>query len=159
MESFKDGIIHDVVLRDLSKHTDQRGWLIELFRSDDLQTEFIPAMSYISETQPGIARGPHEHKDQADVFCFIGPSTFRLYLWDARRSSPTFGNRIVVDAGMSRPLSVIVPAGVVHAYKNVGTMPGWVINLPNRLYAGTGRKDVVDEIRHENDPHSPFQLI
>jgi len=50
-------------------------------------------MSYISQTEPGIIRGPHEHKDQADLFCFIGPSTFRLYLWDARKGSPTFGQK------------------------------------------------------------------
>jgi dTDP-4-dehydrorhamnose 3,5-epimerase len=53
---------------------------------------------------------------------------------------------------------VIIPAGVVHAYHNVGKIPGWVINLPNRLYAGKQRKEEVDEIRHESDPTSPYQL-
>jgi dTDP-4-dehydrorhamnose 3,5-epimerase len=62
------------------------------------------------------------------------------------------------DAGEQKPQAVIVPAGVVHAYRNVGNIQGWVINLPNRLYAGKGRKEEVDEIRHENDPHSPFKL-
>jgi len=42
---------------------------------------------------------------------------------------------------------------------NVGNIQGWVINLPNRLYAGNGRKEAVDEIRHESDPHSPFKWI
>ena len=155
---FSNGKIHDVVIRDLTKNQDKRGWLVELFRSDDIAPEFMPAMSYISQTEPGVARGPHEHRDQADLFCFIGPSTFRLYLWDARKASPTYGQKMVFDAGEERPQAVIVPAGVIHAYRNVGTIPGWVINLPNRLYAGKGRKETVDEIRHENDKESPYQL-
>jgi dTDP-4-dehydrorhamnose 3,5-epimerase len=158
MMNFKNGIIHDVIIRDLIKYQDNRGWLMELFRSDIIANEFLPEMSYISQTEPGVARGPHEHKDQADFFCFVGPSTFRLYLWDARKSSPTFGHRMVFDAGEQKPQAVIVPAGVVHAYKNIESKQGWVINLPNRLYAGKGRKEVVDEIRHESDPNSPFQL-
>jgi dTDP-4-dehydrorhamnose 3,5-epimerase len=81
MMTFKNGNIHDVIIRDLAKYKDNRGWLMELFRSDIIAEEFLPAMSYISQTEPGIARGPHEHKDQADLFCFVGPSTFRLYLW------------------------------------------------------------------------------
>jgi dTDP-4-dehydrorhamnose 3,5-epimerase len=158
MMTFKNGKIHDVIIRDLTKYTDNRGWLMELFRSDIISEEFLPAMSYISQTEPGITRGPHEHKDQADVFCFVGPSTFRLYLWDARESSPTFGQRMVFDAGEHNPQTVIIPAGVVHAYLNVGTIPGWVINLPNRLYAGRGRSEEVDEIRHENITNSPYIL-
>jgi dTDP-4-dehydrorhamnose 3,5-epimerase len=159
MMSFINGIISDVIIRDLTKYQDDRGWLMELFRNDVVAEENIPVMSYISQTEPGIARGPHEHRDQADLFCFVGPSTFRLYLWDARKNSPSYGHRMIFDSGEQKPQAVIVPAGVVHAYKNIGSIPGWVINLPNRLYAGKGRKEIVDEVRHESDPNSPFQMV
>jgi dTDP-4-dehydrorhamnose 3,5-epimerase len=33
-----------------------------------------------------------------------------------------------------------------------------VVNFPNRLFAGWGKKEPVDEVRHEDDPNSPFQL-
>jgi len=158
MIDYKIGKIHDVLIRELTKYQDKRGWLMELFRSDIIAKDFLPEMSYISQTEPGVARGPHEHKDQADLFCFVGPSTFRLYLWDARKESPTFGQKMVFDAGERNPQAVIVPAGVIHAYKNIESIQGWVINLPNRLYAGKGRKEEVDEIRHENDLTSPYQL-
>jgi dTDP-4-dehydrorhamnose 3,5-epimerase len=158
MMDYKSGIIHDVIIRDLTRYQDKRGWLIELFRTDEIAEKFFPAMSYISQTEPGIARGPHEHIDQADLFCFIGPSMFRVYLWDSRKNSPTYGVKMTFETGELKPQAVIVPAGVVHAYKNVGNIQGWVINLPNRLYAGRGHKEPVDELRHENDPHSPFQL-
>jgi dTDP-4-dehydrorhamnose 3,5-epimerase len=155
---YKNGKIHDIVIRDLTKFKDKRGWLMELFRNDEIGQEFFPVMSYISQTEPGITRGPHEHKAQADFFCFVGPSTFRLYLWDARPSSITYGCKMVFEAGEQKPQAVIVPAGVVHAYRNIGSSPGWVINLPNKLYAGEERKEPVDEIRHEDETDSPFKM-
>ena len=155
---FRDGDIRGVIIRDLSKHSDSRGWLTELFRSDELQKDFQPVMGYVSSTEPGIVRGPHEHREQADHFCFIGPSTFRVYLWDSREGSATFGNRMVLEAGIEQPKGMTIPPGVVHAYKNIGKTPGWIFNLSNRLYAGEGRKEPVDEIRHENDPNTIFKL-
>jgi dTDP-4-dehydrorhamnose 3,5-epimerase len=155
---YREGTIHDVVLKRLSRHSDARGWLTELFRSDELPAGFMPAMAYVSMTRPGVARGPHEHREQADCFCFIGPSLFRLYLWDSREGSPTFGVRQLLEGGEGAPLFVIVPPGVVHAYRNVGEVDGLVFNAPDRLYAGEGRKQAVDELRHEDDPASPFIL-
>ena len=73
--------IQGVVVRELSTHNDERGSLTELFRADELDKEFYPLMSYISMTRAGVTRGPHEHVDQADIFLFLGPSTFRVYLW------------------------------------------------------------------------------
>ena len=156
--SFRTGQIGGVVIRDLSRHSDSRGWLTELFRSDESPKELLPVMGYVSSTEPGIVRGPHEHREQTDHFCFVGPSTFRVYLWDNRKDSPTFGNRIVLEAGAEQPKAMIIPPGVVHAYKNIGITQGWIFNLSNRLYAGEGRREKVDEIRHENDPNTIFVL-
>ena len=61
-----------------------------------------------------------------------------------------------IAVGASNKQGVIVPPGVVHAYKNVGPVPGWVFNGPNRLFAGRGRREPIDEIRHEDRPDSPF---
>jgi dTDP-4-dehydrorhamnose 3,5-epimerase len=123
-----------------------------------LDEEFLPAMAYISSTIPGDTRGPHEHWDQADFFCFIGPSSFKLRLWDNRKDSETFGSMMTMVMGEKNPRAVLIPAGVVHGYRNVGDTDGIVINCPNRLYAGAGRKEEVDEIRHENDGESSFSM-
>lgn len=155
---FKKGKIHDVTFRALGKFIDERGWLAELFRSDELEREQIPVMSYISMTLPGVARGPHEHREQTDYFCFIGPSNFKIYLWDARPDSPSYGMKQVIYAGVDCPLLVIVPPGIVHAYRNIGTENGVVFNAPNQLYAGEGKQHPVDEIRHEESSGSPFVL-
>jgi dTDP-4-dehydrorhamnose 3,5-epimerase len=155
---FKKGPIRDVVVKGLRKFVDERGWLAELFRHDELETEFYPTMSYISSTMPGVQRGPHEHVNQADLFCFIGPSNFKLRMWDNREDSPTYMNVMTLFVGEDNPQAVIVPKGVVHAYKNVGHVPGIVINCPNRLFMGEGRREPIDEIRHEDDPNTVFRM-
>ena len=156
--AFERGTIEGVVVRDLRKYVDERGWLAELFRDDETDGEFHPAMAYVSTTLPGVQRGPHEHVGQADHFCFIGPSNFKLRLWDNRAGSGTYGRVMTLFAGEDSPKAVIIPKGVVHAYKNVGAVPGVVINLPNCLYMGDGRRDPVDEIRHEDDPGTVFRM-
>ena len=157
-ERFSEGAIEGVVVRKLKRFFDDRGWLTELFRHDELAEEFFPAMAYISSTNPGVARGPHEHRDQADLFCFIGPSNFKLRMWDNRKDSATFGSVMTMVVGEDDPAAVLIPAGVVHGYQNVGDVDGIVINCPNRLYAGAGRKEKVDEIRHENNGESMFTM-
>ena len=157
-EEFTIGDIRGVVVRDLQKFTDKRGWLAELFRHDELDEEFYPVMAYISSTAPGMTRGPHEHVDQADFFCFIGPANFKLRMWDNRNDSETFNRVMTLVAGQDNPKSVLIPAGVVHAYQNVGGVDGIVINCPNRLFMGQGKREKVDEIRHEGDPATRYQM-
>jgi dTDP-4-dehydrorhamnose 3,5-epimerase len=158
MPEFQDGEIKDVVVRALHKFEDHRGWLTELFRHDELAAEFRPAMAYISSTAPGAVRGPHEHVDQADLFCFLGPSNFKLRMWDNRADSPTFRHMMTLVVGADKPQVVVVPKGVVHAYQNVGAVEGIVINCPNRLYMGEQRREPIDEIRHEDDPETIFRI-
>lgn len=158
MSEFTRGAIEGVVVRPLRKFVDERGWLAETFRHDELAPEFQPAMSYVSLSRPGVTRGPHEHVDQADLFCFIGPSNFMVRLWDNRAKSPTYRNTMTLFAGEDAPSSVLIPAGIVHGYRNVGGRDGWVINCPNRLFMGEAKKEPIDELRHEDDPNSPFQM-
>jgi dTDP-4-dehydrorhamnose 3,5-epimerase len=155
---FRTGSIAGVIWKPLKKYHDQRGWLCELFRHDDIPAEFHPVMAYISMSHPGIARGPHEHVNQADCFCFIGPSSFKVYLWDNRPKSSTYEVMQTEVVGIDKPMLLIIPPGVAHAYRNVGQEEGIVFNCPNRLFRGTGRKEAVDEIRHEDDPNSRFRL-
>ncbi|MGI8640500.1 MAG: dTDP-4-dehydrorhamnose 3,5-epimerase family protein [Pyrinomonadaceae bacterium] len=155
---FSKGKIQDVIIYPLKKFVDERGWLCELFRHDEINEEFYPAMAYISVTEPNTQRGPHEHIEQADLFCFLGTSNFKLRLWDNRRDSPTFKNMMTMFVGADNPQAVIIPKGVVHAYKNVGSEKGVVINCPNRLYMGKEKREPIDEIRHEDDPDTIFQI-
>ena len=155
---FEDGEIHGVAIRILRHLRDDRGWLAELYREDEIEAHYHPVMAYISSTRPGIKRGPHEHVAQADLFGFLGPSNFALYLWDNREASGTYRRRMIVEVGESNPAMVLIPPGVVHAYKNIGDVDGWVINCANQLYRGQGRQEPVDEIRHEADPGTIYRV-
>jgi dTDP-4-dehydrorhamnose 3,5-epimerase len=155
---FIEAPIQDVVVYDLKKYFDDRGWLAELFRHDELNEMFFPVMSYVSFTRPDMQRGPHEHVDQADLFCFIGPSTFKLRMWDNRETSETFDHVMTLLVGEENPKAIVVPKGVVHGYKNVGTVDGMVINCPNRLYMGTAKREPIDEIRHEDEPDTKYVM-
>jgi dTDP-4-dehydrorhamnose 3,5-epimerase len=158
-ENFTKGKIRDVVVYPIKKFVDERGWLAELFRHDELDEEFYPTMSYISVTEPLVQRGPHEHVDQADLFCFIGTGNFKLRMWDNREDSETYRNMMTLFVGADNPMVVVVPKGVVHAYKNVSTTEkGIVINCPNQLFMGQDKKEEIDEIRHEDDPDTIFRM-
>ncbi len=150
---FQQAPILDIQIRKIKKYSDERGWLSELYRTDE--SELYPAMCYISITKPNITRGPHEHIEQTDWFCFFS-STFLVVLWDNRPNSLTFKNTMRLVVGEDDPSIIIVPQGIVHGYKNIGDKDGLVINLPNRLFAGKNKKQNIDEIRHEVDANSPF---
>ncbi len=153
---FKQGEIDGVIIRPLSRFLDDRGWLCELFRRDEIEEESFPQMAYCSLTYPGVVRGPHAHREQTDLFYFLGPGNFEIRLWDNREESKSFGFFMKFYAGQDNPRAVIVPPGVIHGYRAIGTTPGLVFNAPNRLYAGPDRREPVDEIRYEDREDSPF---
>lgn len=151
---FTTSPIPGVLVRSMTRFDDRRGWLTELFREDALPEDYLPAMGYISMTRPGVARGPHEHRDQTDGFAFTS-GEFEITLWENRPGRQRV--KWTLRAGELAPIFLLVPPGVVHAYRNVGAGDALVFNFPNRLYAGKGRSEPVDEIRHE-EIDSEFQL-
>lgn len=139
-------------------HRDSRGTLHELWRSDEIPTGFHPLMACSSWSVPGVTRGPHEHQQQDDYFTFAGPSEFLVGLWDARPRGAGARKGWWLRTGDPQPARIFVPHGVVHAYRNVGQVPGLVVTVANVLFRDEGRKHPVDEIRHECDPHSPYHF-
>ena len=155
---FKRGEIEGVIVKQLAKFSDERGYLVETFRIDNLSSKLRPVMSYVSYTKPGVARGPHEHMEQTDIFCFMGPGNFKIRLWDNRKDYDSYGNFMELIGGKDNPIQLIVPPGVVHGYKNISEDEmGMVLNYPNKLYGGLNKKEKIDEIRHE-DKEDEFYL-
>lgn len=150
-------MIKDLVIKKINKYEDERGWLAEIFRDDEI--EYKPLMSYISSTKSGVIRGPHEHKYQSDFFVFIGPGDFELHLWDRREDSETYKEYIKITVGESNLCSVIVPPRVVHGYKCVSNNNAWCVNMPNKLYKGKNKQEEIDEIRWEQDKNSPYKIL
>lgn len=147
-----------VRLEALPVFPDARGSLHELYRADEMPPGFAPVMACSSWSQPGVTRGPHQHVLQDDYFTFAGPSEFLVALWDARPGGAGPARGWLIATGASRPTHLYVPRGVVHGYRNVGPVPGLVVTVTSALYRGPGRKEPVDEIRHELDPASPYRF-
>jgi dTDP-4-dehydrorhamnose 3,5-epimerase len=59
---FRNGTIQGVVVCDIPKHVDERGWLSEVFRTDELDPSCIPVMGYVSMTAPEVVRGTLPHR-------------------------------------------------------------------------------------------------
>lgn len=150
--------IDGVEIKELILHEDQRGWLIEIFRQDELNSESFPVMSYISMTKPGESRGSHEHKKQTDLFGFLGFSDFKLYLWDNRSKSKSYKKSETLTFVKDKLYSIAIPPGVVHGYKNIGDSEGLIINSPNCLHAGQNKQEPVDVIRYEDDLGTLFKI-
>jgi len=155
-EEFSNGPIDGVVVTSLKQHDDDRGWLVELFRNDEIESGSHPVMGYVSQTKPGVTRGPHLHYSQTDHFVAMGPGAVEFCIWDDRADQPTFGKRMTFTAGADDPLRITIPPMIVHAYRNVGDCPCRLLNFPDRLYAGEGRKSPVDEVRFEDVSGHPF---
>lgn len=149
-------MIDGVVIKNIEQFTDERGSLTEIFRQDSF--DFHPAMAYLSWTNPGVIRGPHEHLYQSDCFAFAGPGNFRLHLWDHRENSVTKDEKIELIVGVDNPCVVIVPPGVIHGYQCISKGIGLSVNFPDRLYRGLNKTENIDEIRWENNPSSPYKI-
>lgn len=149
-------MINGLIIKKIKKNEDERGFLAEIFRRDEL--DFDPVMAYLSLTKPGVVRGPHEHVHQSDCFVFLGPGNFRLYLWDRRENSPSHGEAIELEVGQDNPCLVVIPPGIVHGYKCISSEAALSLNLPDKLYKGINKVREVDEIRWENDPISPYKI-
>ena len=157
-DTFCDGEIEGLEISALDFHHDDRGWLLELFRSDTTSESNLPAMAYVSETLAGVARGPHVHIEQSDMFVLLGPARFELRFWDIRPESTSFGRQHFLESHPGRPLRILVPPGVVHGYRNTDVIPGLIFNAPNRLYRGEGSQGPIDEIRYEERTDHPFEM-
>lgn len=147
-----------VRLEALPVFNDPRGSLHELFRMDEIPAGFKPLMACSSWSHPDVTRGPHQHIEQDDYFTFAGPSNFTVYLWDDRPGSKKAAQGWFILTGEQSPARIFVPRGVVHAYRNAGDTRGLVVTVTSLLFKGQGRREPVDEIRHELDPDSPYKL-
>jgi len=160
---FVDGSISGLLVEILEAYDDTRGWIVELARRDQLRrlrqrnriTSGDLQMAYLSMTKAGEMRGPHSHVAQTDVFVFVS-SKFEVFLWDDRPVANTYRHRLKVVTDPEKFTRVIVPAGVVHAYRALDK-DGLTANCPDQLYRGWDKKQQVDEVRWEDRPDSPFQ--
>ena len=124
--------ISGVKVRKLRLIPDDRGWLMEMFRSDWEEFEKF-GQTYVTACYPGVVKAWHYHKHQTDHFiCISGMAKVALY--DPRENSPTKGMVNEFVMGTLNPILVKIPNGVYHGFTAVGNEMTVIVNVPTALY-------------------------
>ena len=102
-------LIHGAQLKELKKLPDDRGWLMELMRSDWPEfTKF--GQVYITCVYPGIIKAFHYHLFQTDYWV-PAAGLLQVALVDLRTNSKTFGAKNTLYIGALRPWQLRIPPG------------------------------------------------
>ena len=113
--------IHDVVVKKLTTHSDDRGYFREVVREDDNLLKHF-GQSAITKSYPGVIKAFHWHNHQDDVW-YVVDGMARVVLYDRREGSPTKGVTQVVYAGEDNPVVILIPSGLAHGYQVLGNKP------------------------------------
>ncbi len=141
-------MIQGVFIKSLKILPDERGYLMEILRSDD--PFFLKfGQAYLTVVYPGVVKGWHWHEIQTDHFCVV-KGMAKVVLYDRREESSTRGQVDEVFLGERNPSLLVIPQGVVHGMKGIGVEPALLLNIPSEPY----NHEHPDEYRidpHEND--------
>lgn len=115
---------------------DDRGYFLEVQRiGHGLAAHFPTATTQISAAlnYPGIIKAFHFHLHQTDCWT---PSAglLQVALVDMRPESKTFGAKNTLYVGTLRPWQILIPAGVAHGYKVLGSQPSVLIYATDKFY-------------------------
>lgn len=115
-----DTQLKDIKILEPKKHTDQRGYFMETYRQEWLQT-LLGKETFVQENQSyshkGVLRGLHyqSQNPQAKLVRVVSGSLFDVAV-DIRPNSPTFGRWIGVELSASNQRQLWIPAGFAHGF-------------------------------------------
>lgn len=125
-------MIDGVETKQLAKHADDRGFLMEILRNDDsIFTKF--GQCYVSMNYPGVVRAWHWHEKQDDFFVVV-KGMIKVGLCDMREASPTRGEVNEFYLGENNNILLKIPIGVAHGYRTIGVEPSLLVNFPSKPY-------------------------
>lgn len=129
-------MIQGVKIKELKVLPDERGFLMEILRSDDEIFEKFGQV-YLTGVKRGVAKAWHYHKLQTDHFCCVFGQAL-VVLYDSREDSPTKGE--VQEFILAEPeaegqhLVLKIPLGVFHGFTATDCEEARVINIPTEKY-------------------------
>lgn len=113
-------------LKPIEKHTDERGWLIEILRDDEIKEEIKQV--YFSTSKPGVIRGNHYHKRKVEWFSVVTGKA-KLVLED--NESKEREELILSD---DKPGIVKITPNISHAIQNIGEDKMYLIVIVNEVF-------------------------
>jgi dTDP-4-dehydrorhamnose 3,5-epimerase len=123
--------IEGVRIIELKRHADDGGSMTELARllegrPESLEDFTVRQINY-SEMAPGALKAFHLHQRQTDVW-YVPPSDrLLIVLLDVRKNSRTTGTRMRIMLGNGASRLLVIPPGVAHGARNLGSETGRVI--------------------------------
>jgi len=125
-------MIEGVITKQLTQVADERGWLIEILRSDwECFQKF--GQVYITAAYPQVVKAWHMHKKQTDnIACIKG--MIKLVLYDDREKSKTKNKIDEFVIGERNLLLIQIPPEIWHGFKTISEEYALVLNLPTELY-------------------------
>ena len=129
-------LIEGLRLDRLTVHPDDRGYFLEVQRfGRGLAADFPAATSQISSAlnYPGAIKAFHYHLHQTDCWTPVR-GLLQVALVDLRLGSPTFGLRNTMYLGPLRPWQLLIPPGIAHGYKVVGSEESVLVYMTDRFY-------------------------
>jgi dTDP-4-dehydrorhamnose 3,5-epimerase len=115
---------------------DDRGIFLEIARiGQGLPAGFPKETTQVSAalSYPGTIKAFHFHLRQTDCWVPLD-GMLQIALVDMRKDSHTFGARNTLYLGVQRRWQVLVPPGIAHGYKVIGTGPAMLVYLTDRFY-------------------------
>lgn len=125
-------MIDGVKLIPRTRHADDRGYVTEIFRSDEEHFENF-GQAYVTACYPGVVKAWHRHAVQTDHF-YVVAGTMKVGLYDDRPDSPTRGHYQVVILGeRGDNAQLLIPAGLWHGMMALETF-SVMLNIPDAVY-------------------------
>lgn len=126
-------MIEGVGVYPLKAHADERGYLMEILRETDPFFQHFSQV-YVSKNHPGVIRAWHYHRKQTDIWAVVH-GMIKVAMYDMRDASPTRGTVQEVFMGDDNRVALVIPVGVAHGYKTVGTTFSLLMNFTDQLYS------------------------
>jgi dTDP-4-dehydrorhamnose 3,5-epimerase len=146
-------MIKGVVFKELTTHTDDRGFFREIIRvTDDFFADGFGQWSH-SLMFDNVIKAWHYHKIQTDWW-YVCSGVLRVGLCDLREDSPTYKQTMDFLMGdIQSALAVKIPPGVVHGCKTIQG-PVHLFYITSKVY------DPDEEFRLAyNDPRIDFDWL
>jgi len=132
-------LIEGVEIEPLAVYPDDRGFFTELARlGKGLAEKMVPdgprqIQVSLTLTYPGTIKAIHYHSEQTDLWAPVS-GMVQIFLYDLRVASKTFGAINTIFAGRLQPWEVLIPPGVAHGYKALGTEAIQLVYFTDRHY-------------------------
>jgi dTDP-4-dehydrorhamnose 3,5-epimerase len=135
-EPESEDLIAGVKIARVQVWPDDRGYFLEVMRRGNglsagmaaEQLQVSCALSY-----PGAIKALHYHYEQTDLWAPV-KGQLQVCLFDLRADSATFGVCNTLFVGTLQPWEILIPPGVGHGYKVIGTEPAVLVYVTDRFY-------------------------